>query len=99
MNNTKTILETLSGSIITKEMQSIPDVHLKWVWDQFNLEYIELDNWLKDNYPKREKGKTSKEEYQLNHKRHLKLGEILKNTRICSSTWFEFGKSDYVQKH
>ena len=51
------------------------------------------------NYPKREKGQTSKEEYQLNHKRHLKLGEILKNTRICSSTWFEFGKSDYVQKH
>ena len=93
------ILEKLSGLTINESMRSISQLHLNWVWDQFNLEYMDLDKWLESNYPKRELGKASREEYQSKHSRHLYLGEILANARICSKTWFEFGKTDYVNNH
>lgn len=88
--NINKTLETLNHPTITPSMSSLSQAELKRVWDAFSGEYIKLTNWLKEAYPKREKGKVSKQEYQENHKRHLYLDRILGNARICSNVWFTF---------
>ncbi len=70
----KSILKLLDAPTVNPDMQAIKQLHLAWVWDQYNLEHLKLSDWLKTAYPKREKGEVSKSEYQKNHERHVFLG-------------------------